>query len=197
MHRFKGVVSMTHHALTPSTTRQWTSGSAVARGATLLAAAAGLMLAAACGTGTTGAGSTTTPSSTSTSSTTTSTTMMPTTTSATSTPGPTSPTTAPKPTPTTTTAPLPDNPQAYAKAFVAAWAKDDRDRAEDLGSDAAVESIFSADAPSAPTFGGCEGAAGSTYCRWEGDEYTLTVRVMNEKASTGMEHAVSEADFGH
>lgn len=94
-------------------------------------------------------------------------------------------------------APLPDNPEAYAKAFVDAWVKRDRPRADDLGTKAAAHAVFSARAPESPVFLGCEGAAGSTYCRWEGVEYTLVVRVQNEKASLAQPQAVVEARFAH
>lgn len=93
--------------------------------------------------------------------------------------------------------PLPDSPEDYAKAFVASWVQHDRHRADSLGTKAAVQAIFSARAPQAPAFKGCEGAAGSSYCTWEGVEYTLVVRVHNEKASLAQPQAVVEARFAH
>ena len=52
-------------------------------------------------------------------------------------------------------------------------------------------------AKTAPTFAACEGAAGSSYCTWEGDEYTMTVRVRNEAAAEQQQHAVTEVKFAH
>ena len=40
-------------------------------------------------------------------------------------------------------------------------------------------------------------AAGSTYCTWEGDEYTMTVRVGNEMVAQRQEQAVREVRFAH
>ena len=92
---------------------------------------------------------------------------------------------------------LPSNPQDYAKAFVAAWMSSNRPRAEELATQAAVKAIFSSRDPKGPVFKSCEGAAGSTYCTWEGTEYTLTVRVANERASAAQLQAVTEARFAH
>ncbi len=171
----------------------------IARLRSVSAAAVGLsVLLAGCGEGSTGGQPATTSSSSATTSSTSST---------------TSPTTPPAATPSTTRStpdttlstpppahdpkPVPDNPQAYAKAFVAAWVDHDKGRAEQLGSRAAVKAIFATRAPSAPAFTGCEGAAGSSYCTWEGTEYTVLVRVQNAAASAKELHAVSEAKVSH
>ncbi len=167
----------------------------------LAIAAIGLALAVAgCGTESPEAGSTSSATTGSSSASTTATTP-PTTRPATSTQSatarPTPDTTLRTPPPATDPEPVPDNPQAYAKAFVAAWVDNDKGRARQLGEEGAVKAIFSARAPGAPTFIRCEGAAGSTYCNWEGHEYTLVVRVKNQAASAGKPHAVFEATFGH
>lgn len=93
--------------------------------------------------------------------------------------------------------PLPNNPEAYAKAFVAAWMSSNRPRAEELATQSAVKAVFGSRDPKGPVFKRCEGAAGSTYCTWEGTEYTLTVRVANERASNAQLQAVTEARFAH
>ncbi|MEO6414372.1 MAG: hypothetical protein ABIO48_17415 [Pedococcus sp.] len=92
---------------------------------------------------------------------------------------------------------IPDNPQAYAQAFVAAWVDRDRPRAAKLATATAVETAFASTVKTAPTFTRCEGAAGSTYCTWEGDEYTMTVRVGNELVAQRQEQAVREVRFAH
>ncbi|HEY1133991.1 MAG TPA: hypothetical protein VGE77_05385 [Nocardioides sp.] len=40
----------------------------------------------------------------------------------------------------------------------------------------------------------CEGAAGSSYCTWNGTNHDIVVRVANEAASAGQEGAISEVD---
>ena len=92
---------------------------------------------------------------------------------------------------------IPDAPQAYAQAFVAAWVDRDRARAARLATATAVETAFASTVTTAPTFSRCEGAAGSTYCTWEGDEYTMTVRVGNEMVAQRQEQAVREVRFAH
>lgn len=92
---------------------------------------------------------------------------------------------------------IPDNAQAYAQAFVAAWVARDTKRAAVLGTPDAVRVAFASTVRTAPRFTGCQGAAGSAYCTWQGKEYTLTVRVLNELASTRQAHAVTEVRFTH
>ena len=92
---------------------------------------------------------------------------------------------------------IPDNPQAYAQAFVTAWVDRDRPRAAKLASKTAVDTAFASTVQTAPTFKSCEGAAGSSYCTWEGDEYTMTVRVGNERVAQHQEQAVGEVRFAH
>jgi hypothetical protein len=92
---------------------------------------------------------------------------------------------------------IPDNPQAYGQAFVTAWVDQDRARAARLGTATAVNAAFASTVKTAPVFKTCEGAAGSSYCTWEGDEYTMTVRVLNEKSSLRQGQAVTEVKFAH
>ena len=92
---------------------------------------------------------------------------------------------------------IPGNPQAYAQAFVAAWVDRDRPRAAKLGTATAVDTAFASTVRTAPTFQRCEGAAGSSYCTWEGDEYTMTLRVGNAMVAQREERAVQEVRFAH
>jgi hypothetical protein len=92
---------------------------------------------------------------------------------------------------------IPDNPKAYGQAFVTSWVDRDRALASRLGTPAAVDAAFESTPTKAPTFTSCEGAAGSSFCTWEGDEYTMTVRVLNEKSSQRQTQAVAEVKFTH
>jgi hypothetical protein len=152
----------------------------------MLALVALLVVAASCGDDE-GASTTTTEASTST-------TAAETTTSTTSTPPAT---TVPTSTPTTaaTGQGMPTDPESYAVAFVEAWAAGDHERALELGTSAAVDTIFAYDSggPGLWSLVQCEGAAGSSYCTFSaGGDPTIVVRVGNEAASQGMPGAVSE-----
>jgi hypothetical protein len=92
---------------------------------------------------------------------------------------------------------IPGTPQAYAEAFVAAWLDRDRPRAAKLAVATAVNAAFASTARTAPTSKGCEGAAGSTYCAWEGAGFTMVVRVGNERVSQHQEQGVREVRFTH
>ncbi len=92
---------------------------------------------------------------------------------------------------------IPGTPKAYAQAFVTSWVDRDRARAARLGTPAAVDAAFGSTPTKAPTFTSCEGAAGSSYCTWEGDEFTMTVRVLNEKSAQRQTQAVTEVKFAH
>ncbi len=92
---------------------------------------------------------------------------------------------------------IPNDPKAYGQAFVNAWVDRDRAGAARLGSASAVTTAFASTVTSGPVFRSCERAAGSSYCTWVGDEYTMTVRVLNEMAAQGQEHAVTEVQFPH
>ena len=109
-----------------------------------------------------------------------------------------------KPNPTILTPPpakdplvLPDSPRAYAQAFVTAWVDRDRPRAARLATASAVDAAFASTVQKSPTFTMCEGAAGSSYCTWQGDEYTMVVRVGNERVAQHQEQAVGEVRFTH
>jgi hypothetical protein len=97
----------------------------------------------------------------------------------------------------TTTAVIPTNPDAYATAFVLAWAGGDRATAEVLGTADAVSTIFAEDPGSGPwTLTGCDGAAGSSYCTATSGTSSIVVRVGNEKATLGQPQAVDEVRVG-
>ncbi len=154
----------------------------------------------ACGDATQGAGRTVSTTATSTADTTGSATDQPTLPSLPS-PSITAPgkpnTTLTVPPPARDPDPIPDNAQDYGAEFVKAWVDRDRVRAAQLATPAAVDQAFASTAKKTPTFSGCEGAAGSVYCRWEGVEYTMTVRIANQKAAQALPDAVSEVTFGH
>ena len=61
-----------------------------------------------------------------------------------------------------------------------------------------MSAIFAAETPAAaPALRDCEGAAGTSYCTFDGVGYTLIVRVGNEPYNTGELHAVIEVRFAH
>lgn len=111
---------------------------------------------------------------------------------------------APEPADTATSAPaapaaLPTDAQAYAQALVDAWQAGDRAGAERLADPDEVDDLFDEDdLLGSPTFVRCEGAAGSSYCTWQGTgsegPWTLQVRVGNEAVSQGQERAVTEIE---
>jgi hypothetical protein len=92
--------------------------------------------------------------------------------------------------------PIPSTSQSYAQDFVAAWARQDRARLDELGSPAAVTAASARRATTAPSLTRCEGAAGSSYCTFTGSDYSMIVRVLNEMASQAQPHAVIELRFG-
>ena len=92
---------------------------------------------------------------------------------------------------------IPRSAQDYGIAFVTAWVKGDRARVTQLGTESAVKDAFATRVDTAPRFQRCEGAAGSSYCTWVGDEYTVQLRILNETASLGQLHAVTEVAFRH
>ncbi len=125
----------------------------------------------------------------------------------TATPTPTTPPASPtQPTPNTTMtvpppardqAPPPTNATDYAREFVTAWASGNSGRGELLATPTAHKQAFASTPGAAPSFDGCEGAAGSAYCTFTGDEYTMVVRVSTQTASAGAPHAVTEVRFTH
>ncbi|MDQ1103351.1 hypothetical protein QE364_001627 [Nocardioides zeae] len=94
------------------------------------------------------------------------------------------------------TGPLPTDAQEYAQALIDAWQAGDRAAAERLVRDPdEVDDLFDEDDLTGdPVFAMCEGAAGSSYCTWNGTGYDIVVRVANEAASAGQEGAISEVD---
>jgi hypothetical protein len=94
---------------------------------------------------------------------------------------------------------LPTNVEAYAELFVSHWVRGDRGGAEQLGTPESVSAIFAAaETPAAaPALRDCEGAAGSSYCTFDGVGYTLIVRLGNEAVQQGKLHAVIEVRFAH
>ncbi len=87
---------------------------------------------------------------------------------------------------------LPTDPQAYATAFVEAWASGDQATALVLGTQSAVDAIFAFEGGGTWTLVGCEGAAGSSFCTFNaGGDPTVVVQVGNEAASQGQQHAVT------
>ncbi len=177
------------------------------RMSTVLTAAAGVLVVGvlgACGS----SGSTTGSGASDAMSTTTSATPPPATvtvtTTVTATPTPTATTRTPHIDPSPTTPPpakdapaIPRSAQDYSTAFVKAWVDGDRTRATQLGTEAAVKAAFASRVDTMPRFVRCDGAAGSSYCTWQGDEYTMQLRLRNDLASVGQPHAVIEVAFAH
>ncbi|MDT9595127.1 hypothetical protein RDV89_18715 [Nocardioides zeae] len=91
---------------------------------------------------------------------------------------------------------LPTDAQAYAQAFVDAWQAGDRPAAEQLVRDLddADELFDEDDLRGTPALQGCEGAAGSSYCTFVGDNYQVVVQVGNEAASAGQPGAISDVE---
>lgn len=89
---------------------------------------------------------------------------------------------------TTTTATAATTPEQYAKALYAEWKIADRTAAASYASPGAVDQLFqfayeplqTNDGPIDPySFQGCEGAAGSEFCTWSGQDnaqIVMTVR---------------------
>jgi hypothetical protein len=85
----------------------------------------------------------------------------------------------------------------YAQAAFDAWEGGDGTTVIDLSVPEAAQLLLArgpgddgwSDTPQ------CEGAAGSTYCTWTSDGPNLQLRVLNEDASKGAAHAISEAAF--
>jgi type IV pilus biogenesis protein CpaD/CtpE len=97
----------------------------------------------------------------------------------------------------TTAALLPDNAADYAQAAFEAWLSGQSDRMQQLMTEDAYQ-VLAARAPSEGDRWGsarCEGAAGSTYCQWDGAVDNLVLRVENEAASSGDPQAIIEARF--
>jgi hypothetical protein len=91
--------------------------------------------------------------------------------------------------------PIPGNSQAYAQDFVTAWVRRDGARADQLAVQAAVRTAFAHRLADAPSLQRCEGAAGSSYCTFNGPGYSVIVRVLNDLASRSQPHAVIEVRY--
>jgi flagellar basal body-associated protein FliL len=91
---------------------------------------------------------------------------------------------------TTSASAAPTTPEGYAQALYAAWKAGDRSAAAQVASPEAVNQIFqfayepiqTNAGPQDPyQFRGCEGAAGSTFCTWAGqDTAQIVEQVRND-----------------
>jgi hypothetical protein len=91
-------------------------------------------------------------------------------------------TTPPTSTPTTS-APLPTTPDGFAQALFTAWQTANRALAGQVASPSAVTQMFSQAYPAGPTnpytYQGCQGAAGSVVCTWQGNGQVIVMTVRN------------------
>jgi len=82
-----------------------------------------------------------------------------------------------------TTVPLPTTPDGYAQTLFSAWQTGNRALAAEVASPAAVNQMFSETYPDGPvnpyTYQGCQGAASSVVCTWQGNGQVLVVTVRN------------------
>lgn len=92
---------------------------------------------------------------------------------------------------------IPGTPKDYAAAFVQAWLDQNKAALQALARQPAVDEVLSATPKQAPRFVRCATASGTTSCTWEGEEYTLTVRVADATASARQKQAVTGATFAH
>jgi hypothetical protein len=93
-------------------------------------------------------------------------------------------TTAPATTSTpTTTAPLPTTPEGYAQTLFTAWQTNNKALAAQVASATAVNQMFAETYPTGDTnpytYQGCQGAAGSIICTWQGNGQVIVVTVRN------------------
>jgi hypothetical protein len=107
-------------------------------------------------------------------------------------------TTAPvDPSTPTTTVPLPTTPEGYAQALFTAWQTGNRALANEVASPAAVNQMFSETYPTGPvnpyTYQGCQGAAGSIVCTWQGNGQVIVVTARN--LTGGLPVQVESVDF--
>jgi hypothetical protein len=91
-------------------------------------------------------------------------------------------TTTPASTPTST-APLPTTPEGFAQTMFTAWQGNNRALAAQVASPTAVNQMFAQTYPSGPTnpytYQGCQGAAGSVICTWQGNGQVIVMTVRN------------------
>ncbi|HZP31576.1 MAG TPA: hypothetical protein VFC99_21665 [Acidimicrobiia bacterium] len=96
---------------------------------------------------------------------------------------PSTTTTPPNTTPATTGGALPTTPEGYAQTLFAAWQTNNRALAAQVASPTAVNQMFSQTYPSGDTnpytYQGCQGAAGSVICTWQGNGQVIVVTVRN------------------
>jgi hypothetical protein len=96
---------------------------------------------------------------------------------------PTTTTTVPTSTTPTTTAPLPTTPEGYAQTLFTAWQANNRALAGEVASATAVTQMFAQPFPTGPTnpysYQGCQGAAGSVVCTWQGNGQVIVMTVRN------------------
>jgi DNA-binding transcriptional regulator YbjK len=94
--------------------------------------------------------------------------------------------------------PLPDNAADYAQAAFDAWLSGRLDRLQQLMADDAYQVLASRAPSDGDQWGSaqCEGAAGSTYCQWDGAVDSLVLRVDNQAVAAGESQAIIEARFG-
>jgi hypothetical protein len=92
-------------------------------------------------------------------------------------------TTTPTTSTPTTSAPLPTTPEGYAQTLFSAWQANDRALAGEVASPAAVDEMFAQPFPSGGTnpyaYQGCQGAAGSIICTWQGNGQVIVMTVRN------------------
>jgi hypothetical protein len=84
------------------------------------------------------------------------------------------------------------NAHAYANALFRAWRSGDVSMERVLATPSAFSTLRAhrSSADARWTSAGCEGAAGSVYCTWNGAPGGLVFRVANELAAHGAPHAV-------
>jgi hypothetical protein len=92
-------------------------------------------------------------------------------------------TTTPATSTPTTTAPLPTTPDGFAQTLFTAWQTANRALAAQVASPPAVTQMFSQTYPAGPTnpytYQGCQGAAGSVVCTWQGNGQVIVMTVRN------------------
>jgi hypothetical protein len=95
------------------------------------------------------------------------------------------------------TIPLPATPEGYAQTLFTAWQNGNRALANEVASPAAVNQMFSQTYPGGPvnpyTYQGCQGAAGSIVCTWQGNGQVIVVTVRD--LTGGLPIQVVSVDF--
>lgn len=95
--------------------------------------------------------------------------------------------------------PIPTNAVDYADALILAWGSGEQERMKQLAQPAALDALAEYGASGGPHWKqvGHDAGAGSVFVSYKNSEdgATLELRVRNEAASKGQEHAVAEAKF--